>query len=528
MHLPRLRLAYQLSLLMAAAVVTAVVVVGILSAFNLRSGFKDYLQARDDEQLMRVVALMEQRSAKDPQLNWLRDDPDPMRSIMDAFNGRAARSSRGTEPLPPSALPPPPQEHRPPPYHADAERGRPPQGMRDDRPPPPAQRERPPPPRMNAAPPPRGDRDRLGQRLMVRDAQGQRLAGRPIPADAPRTIRAIKVDGVEVAFAELLREPEPEGLDARFLQLQTHRLLWASLVAILVAVLAAWWLAGRWSRPLVALQRATRTIASGRSAAALQPSGAREIAQLVEDVNHMAQSLERLEKARRMWIAQISHELRTPLSVLRGEMEAIEDGARQPSPEVMKRLQEEVLQLTRLVDDLHTVSVADMAGLHCTFTEGDAHAFLWRVADRFALPARQRGLRLTLPPREARPLPVRWDFGRIEQLLVNLLTNSLHYTDAPGTVAVGWHVDGVTLTLTVEDSQPAVDPQDLKELFEPLFRADRSRQRTDGHGSGLGLSIVRLIAQAHQGTAQASLSRAAGLLLTVRLRLQAGREDRTP
>lgn len=526
MHLPRLRLASQLSLLMATAVVTAVVVVGILSALNLRSGFKDYLQARDDEQLMRVVALMEQRSAKDPRLNWLRDDPDPMRSIMDEFNGRAARSPRRLEApnFPPG--PPPPQNGRPAPYAADRLHGGPPMGMPDGRPPPPPQREFPPPPRMDAPPPPRGERDRLGQRLMVRDAQGLRLAGRPIPLDAPRTIRAIKVDGVEVAFAELLREPEPEGLDARFLQLQTRRLLWASLAAILIAVLAACWLAGRWSRPLIALQRATRTIANGRSTEPLRPSGAREIAQLVEDVNHMAQSLAHLEKARRMWIAQISHELRTPLSVLRGEMEAIEDGARQPTPEMMKRLQEEVLQLTRLVDDLHTMSVADLAGLHCTFSDADANAWLWRVAHRFVLPAEQLGLRLTLPPHPTTPLPARWDFGRIEQLLVNLLTNSLRYTDAPGTVAVDWRADGDHLTLTVADSPPAVDPKDLKELFEPLFRADRARQRAGGHGSGLGLSIVRLIAQAHHGDAHAGLSATGGLLLTVRLSLMPDAEER--
>ena len=237
----------------------------------------------------------------------------------------------------------------------------------------------------------------------------------------------------------------------------------------------------------------------------------------MEDINAMTAELARLEEARRSWIAQISHELRTPLSVLRGELEAIEDGARAPTPQVLSGLRDEVLQLNRLVDDLHTLSVADMGGMHCELTEGDAHAWLWRVAHRFAAPAKKKGLTLRLPPQKALPIPAQWDFGRIEQLLTNLLTNSMRYTHAPGTIVVDWQCDARQLTLTVDDSEPGVSPSDLRELFEPLFRGDRARQRGDQHGSGLGLSIVRSIAQAHQGTVTASASARGGLQLCVRL-----------
>lgn len=485
MRTPRLKIAHQLSLLIAAAVVLAVLVVGALSAFNLRSGFRDYLQARDDEQLMRLVVLVEKHAASDPQLQWLRDDPEPMRALMDEFNGRSPRTQR----------PPAPNGFAPPPH--------------PDEPPPPA----------------RGGLGNLGERLFIRDLQGQRLAGRPQPQGVYKTVRAVKVNGQEVAMVELTAEPEPEGLDARFLQLQTRRLLWAALGTIAVALLGAWWMAGRWSRPLQVLQRATREIARGRRIQSLQPTGALEIAQLMEDVNAMTAELSRLEAMRRSWIAQISHELRTPLSVLRGELEAIEDGARQPTTAVLGSLRDEVLQLGRLVDDLHTLSVADLRGLPCDFTEGDAHALLWRVAQRFAPQAAQRGLRLELPPEAAPPIAVRWDMGRIDQLLSNLLTNSIRYTDAPGSIAVDWRSDGRLLTLTVDDSAPGVSAADLRELFEPLFRGDRARQRrgdaAGGHSSGLGLSIVRSIAQAHGGTATASASPRGGLQLCVRLPLVA-------
>ena len=495
-RLPRLRIAHQLSLLIAAAVALAVLSVGALSVWNLHSGFLDYLQLRDEDQLMRLTKLVEQRAAADPSMDWLRGNREAMRALMDEFNGSQGRSR------PPG---PPPRFDRPPPSPGDPGR---PQPLR---PPPP--REQPPPHATPAG--------NLGQRVMIADMQGVRLAGREAPPGARRTVRAIKVKGVEVARIELTAEPEPEGVDARFLQRQYTGLALAALGTIALAVLAAWLVARRWSRPLQALQLASRDIASGKRPRRLQPTGALEIAQLMEGINSMAAELARLEDARRIWIAQISHELRTPLAVLRGEIESIEDGARQPTVEVMASLRDEVLQLNRLVNDLHTLSMADVDGLRCDFTISDANAALLRVAQRFEASAGQRGLQLLMPPNDGRSIAVFWDFGRIEQLLGNLLTNSLRYTDAPGVVQLDWKVSEHELMLTVEDSAPGVSPTDLPQLFEPLFRADKARQRGTDHGSGLGLAIVRSIAQAHGGTVVASPSPRGGLLLRVHLPLQA-------
>lgn len=493
MRLPRLRIAHQLSLLIAASVVLAVLVVGALSVWNLRSGFNDYLQLRDEEQLTRLMKLVERYAGADPSMNWLRDDREAMRVMMDEFTGRDGRRR------PPPMRPPRLQDDRP--------------GMRGppefDRPPPP-----PPPPQATQA-------SNIADRVLILDAQGLRLAGHELAPGLRRTVRAVKVDGVVVANIELSAEPEPEGLDARFLQRQYRGLIGAALGTILVAVMVGWWVASLWSRPLRALQRATRDIASGHRTRPLQPTGALEIAQLMEDVNRMTTELARLEDARRIWLAQISHELRSPLAVLRGELESIEDGARQPTPEVITNLREEVMQLNRLVADLQTLAMADTQGLRCEFTTGDAHTRLLRVAQRFDSRFQQRGLRLTKPDAQAKAIPARWDFGRIEQLLANLLANSLRYTDSPGEVRLTWRSDGQQLTLTVEDSAPGVSASDLTKLFEPLFRADRSRQRGTEHGSGLGLSIVRTIVQAHKGTVTASASKLGGLRVCVTLPLQA-------
>ncbi len=119
-----------------------------------------------------------------------------------------------------------------------------------------------------------------------------------------------------------------------------------------------------------------------------------------------------------------------------------------------------------------------------------------------------------------------WDFGRIGQLLSNLLENSLRYTQAPGQIRVHWRADSTALTLTVEDSAPGVAPALMPKLFEPLFRVDAARTRTGQHGSGLGLSIVQAIVRAHRGSVAASNSPQGGVAITVQLPIQPQRLER--
>ncbi|NDE72366.1 MAG: HAMP domain-containing protein, partial [Betaproteobacteria bacterium] len=414
-----LRIAHQLSLLLAAAVVLAVALVGGLSLWNLRSGFVDYMRLRDEEQLTRFVQLVERRAVADPSMAWLQADRQALRELVDEFYDLGARDG------PPLRRPPP--EREPPGWST--------------MPPPPPPREGP--GRVRRPPPPGGPGGSLGERIVVRDAQGEWLAGRPQPLGARRLVRAVVVSGADVASVELSIEAVPDGLDARFLQRQYTGLLWAALTTISLAVLAAWWVAGRWSRPLRQLQQATHRIARGESGVQLDVAtvgrGAVEIDELLADVNAMVLSLGAMEASRRRWIAQISHELRTPLSVLRGEMESIEDGARAPTPGVMASLREEVVQLTRLVDDLHMLSMADINQLSCSFAAGDISEALARMTRRFETRATQLGLSLLFKA-GAPALVAHWDWGRIEQLLSNLLENSLRYTNAPGQIQVHWRL----------------------------------------------------------------------------------------
>jgi two-component system sensor histidine kinase BaeS len=213
----------------------------------------------------------------------------------------------------------------------------------------------------------------------------------------------------------------------------------------------------------------------------------------------------------------MSHELRTPLTVLRGEIDALIDGVIALTPQAMLSLREEVLQLNALVDDLHLLAMSDLKALPCYFEEVDAVRLLEGIVQRFALRATQLGLTLTLDQKPEMPATVRWDAKRIEQLVGNLLDNSLRYTDAPGQVRVRLRSgDENKVVIEVQDTAPGVSENDLLRIFVPLYRADAARGRSTG-GSGLGLAICEQIAKAHRGVIRAEASALGGVLFQLQL-----------
>lgn len=493
----RLRIIHQLSLLLVATVLLSVVAVGGFVAWNLKAGFSDYLRARDRQHVERFASVVAARGARDPAFVESMGQGVAMRELMDEFSAAEGITPPQRRPRPP----PPPGGEGALPY------GRPGAGE--------LQRE---------GPPRRSPPEGLARRIQIVDLQGQRLGGPPFPTDKNLLEAPVVVGGETVARVRMLPSTELEGVDLRFLSRQYIGLGGAAGVTLLLALLIALFAAPRLSRPLRELQAAARRIAGGELTVAVPEAGSQEMAELIGDVNRMAASLKTLEGARRSWIAQISHELRTPLSVLLGELESIEDGARQPTPEVLGNLRGEVLQLVRLVNDLHTLSMADLGALPCAFSDGDAAAALTRTVQRFGPRAQKAGLQLDL--RGGPAVRVRWDFGRIEQLLTNLLENSLRYSAAPGQVVVQWEATPGGLELRVQDTPPGVLPDQLGQLFEPLFRTDSARQRrteaTGGSasassGSGLGLAICRAIVQAHGGSIRAQASALGGLCVVASL-----------
>jgi two-component system sensor histidine kinase BaeS len=282
-----------------------------------------------------------------------------------------------------------------------------------------------------------------------------------------------------------------------------------------LAALIAWWVARTLLTPVKRVAAATHRLAAGHHDVRVPVDSQDEVGQLARDFNHLALTLGRNENLRREFMADVSHELRTPLGILKGELEALEDGIVPLNADAVRSLQSEVARIGGLVDDLHELALSDAGALSYRQKPLDLADLLRRVTQSHQARMDSAGLRLEVQA-PALAATVSGDAARLQQLLDNLLENSRRYTDAPGTVQVTLQAAGANWALSIQDSAPGVPPALRGQLFERFFRVDASRNSTTG-GSGLGLAICRNIVQAHGGQIDAQASALGGVCITVRL-----------
>lgn len=358
---------------------------------------------------------------------------------------------------------------------------------------------------------------RFENRVVLLDAGHKLIVG---PEKYPPTLKFLPLipDGEVVGYLGLIPQTRLIGvLQRRFAHEQKRAFLLISLGVLLVAGLLSLPLSRTLVRRIAALAAGTFQLASGNYTTRVDHSGTDELSQLAADFNRLAGVLEENEQGRKQWIADISHELRTPLTVLRSEVEALQDGIRQPTPEALNSLHGEILQLTRLVEDLYQLSLSDLGSLAYRLERLDPLQLLRHVVDSYRglFAGKQLTLDCQLPQLS---LALTADRQRLQQLFENLLENSLRYTDPGGSLQVDCRVTAAELELCFADSAPGVAPAELPRLFERLFRAERSRNRESG-GSGLGLSICANIVAAHGGTISAEPSPLGGVKICLKLPL---------
>jgi len=372
-----------------------------------------------------------------------------------------------------------------------------------------------------------GDDDRPGPgmpphgwrtQFWVTDQSGDVLVGPRSPIPKEGTRRAIIVNGAEVgAVIASPVERLTRNTDINF-DRQQRRTSWLIVgLATLLAALATFPLARGLLAPVKRLVEGTHRLAAGDFTTRVATSSPDELGKLAQDFNQLASTLEKNQQMRRDFMADISHELRTPLAVLRGELEAIQDGVRQFTPESVASLQAEVGTLTKLVDDLHQLSMSDEGALAYQKAPMDVITLLEIAAGAFRERFVSRGLTLSVSLPES--AIVFGDRDRLMQLFNNLLENSLRYTDAGGQLLISATVKPATLAMTFADSGPGVSDEQLSRLFERFYRTEGSRNRASG-GSGLGLPICVNIVEAHGGTIAAAHSPFGGVSITVELPLE--------
>jgi two-component system sensor histidine kinase BaeS len=310
--------------------------------------------------------------------------------------------------------------------------------------------------------------------------------------------------------------PDDE-LAVAFLLEQQRNLFLVVGLGVLLSALAAAMLAAHFGEPIRQLAEGARRLGQAQLETRLTVRRSDELGELAQTFNQLAATLENTERSRQQWVADTSHELRTPLSVLRAQLESVQDGVRTATPEHVALMLRQVLSLSKLVDELSELARADVGTLPYDRAAGEVWPLVCEVVDGFSDKLRQAGLTATLgapPPRST----VHCDAERIRQLVTNLIENCVRYTAAGGAIEVHGRVVADELELTIDDSAPGVPEPALARLGERFFRVEPSRSRQMG-GAGLGLALSRQIVAAHGGRLHFGASPLGGLRVRILLPL---------
>ena len=302
---------------------------------------------------------------------------------------------------------------------------------------------------------------------------------------------------------------------------QTATVLWLStcgLLLLLPGTIA--WIGRRAfrsiARPLAALMNAADAVAAGDFSVRVPVQGRGEFTQLMSAFNRMVEELALADQRRRNLTADVAHELRTPLQIIQGNLEGVLDGVYAPTPEHITATLDETRQLARLVEDLRVLSQAEAGQLPMTWEPVDVADLCADAVTSFGGQAEAAGVALTAVVADT-PLIVSADYGRLDQILSNLLANAIRHTPAGGSVTVRAAATADSVQLQVSDTGEGITAEDLPYIFDRFWRGDRARTHQAGAGSGLGLAIVRQLVQAHGGRIDVASTAGQGTTFSIML-----------
>ncbi len=357
----------------------------------------------------------------------------------------------------------------------------------------------------------------FGERLALADGGGALVAhsgggpgGRPW---AWREVagRPIVVEDQKVGTLYLPPSPRSLPLEEAFLAGVSRSVWWAAVVATGGGGLLALWLTRRTVRPIRELTVAARSVQQGNLDQEVSVVSGDEIGELASAFNSMAAELKQQEELRRHMVSDVAHELRTPLANIRGYLEGLRDALVQPTPSTFDSLHEEALLLTRLVDDLQDLALAEAGALRLETQPVDVGDTVDRALAGLAAVAQRSDIELDKELAGELPL-VSADPDRVLQVLSNLLNNALRHTPSGGSIFVSAATRGRWVEFQVRDSGPGIPEDQLNYIFERFYRADPSRSRATG-GAGLGLTVAKKLVEAHGGTIWAENAKGGGAVL---------------
>ncbi|WP_370678535.1 sensor histidine kinase [Comamonas sp. GB3 AK4-5] len=298
-------------------------------------------------------------------------------------------------------------------------------------------------------------------------------------------------------------------------------LLFALMLGLPFGLATGFWVSRLVTQPLASMAEAATRVAVGDFAVRAEGGHARgEMAEMVRDFNHMIDSLEALDRERRMTVASLSHELRTPLAVLSARLHAIVDGVIPGSDEEMKGLLQQSLHLGRLVTDLHTISLVSAGRLSLHSERLDLANLVQEELARFDTRLQEKGFEVDIQlPADA--VPVRADLNRMRQIVGNLLENCLRYAVSGRWIGVVLTTRDGQVTLEFSDAGPGLPDTMRERPFQRFPNQPGGRH----NGSGLGLSIVQSLVELQGGRVEVGTSARGGACIRIHFALVAEGAD---
>jgi two-component system sensor histidine kinase BaeS len=351
---------------------------------------------------------------------------------------------------------------------------------------------------------------RMASRLTLFDVDKNVIAGRARTSEG-HTLRRIEVEGKMVGWLGLKKEARPSHpLDIAYLREQTKVFYLVGAGVLCLSAIMSFFLSKNLLAPIKQLTAGTRALTSFKFDTRIVVHTKDELGQLAADFNVMAKTLEKSKEMQQQWITDVSHELRTPLSILRGEIEAMQDGVREPNRENLDSIHSEVIYLSNIVNDLHDLSLAETGELPLTRAPVKPIRVLRETLILFKHRFEEKNITVLDQLGVDDSTLIEGDADRLTQLFSNLFENVLRYSEKPGKLRI-WHKrDESRMKLYIEDSGPGVPEDAIERLFDRFYRVDPARTRARG-GSGLGLSICKKIVEVHGGQIEAMNSPSGGL-----------------
>lgn len=284
--------------------------------------------------------------------------------------------------------------------------------------------------------------------------------------------------------------------DFRFIEALNRILAVVGIVSLTGTVIMGLIFANNLTKPISKTVEITKQISDGDYSIRFQEGvRAKELLELSRAVNQMAESLEEQENLRKRLTSDVAHELRTPLANVSSYLEAIMEGVWEPTPERLQNCYNELERISKLVSDLERLKQVENENLKLHKTDEDLLELAQTIVKSFEKQMADKKLHCTVSGEHS---VVSVDLGRMQQVLTNLVSNAVKYSNENGNIQIVVENKEYVGIIQVKDEGIGIAKEDLKKIFERFYRTDKSRNRQNG-GAGIGLTIAKAIVQAHGG-----------------------------